>query len=159
MSDTVVKVIPVDPSHVPPMAVHRPALDLLIELVPGCEDPGIRIHRDVQYIDAGEYEEGASCPHCGHRLSFDWSPEHEAEMNWYREIVHQTEQSAEGVHTVMPCCRTQVAFEQVRFENSGFARFELVVSNPDVPYPLSSEVMRQLEKVLGCLLRQVWARY
>jgi hypothetical protein len=84
----------------------------------------VRVHRTLQYIDAG-----------------------------------RTEQSADGVRTVMPCCGVEVPFEAVRFGHSGFAVFELVVSNPDADYPLGSEVVGQLEAVLGCPLRQVWARY
>lgn len=159
MSDTVLKVVPVDPRHVPAVATQRQALHLLIRFAPKCEDPDIRIHREVQYIDAGENEEGATCPRCGHRLSFDWSPEHEAEMDWYREMVHRTEQSAEGIRTVMPCCRAEIPFEEVRFESSGFGKFEMVISNPDTPHPLSAEAMQQLEAVVGCRLRQVWAYY
>ncbi|VTR99367.1 hypothetical protein [Tuwongella immobilis] len=159
MSDTVVKVIPADPRYVPPAAVHQPALDLLIRLAPRCEDPSIRVHRKVQYVDAGEYEEGATCPHCGQHLVFNFFVEDDPPANWYREIVHQTELHAEGVPTVMPCCGAEVPFEEVRFDSSGFARFELIVSNPDTPYPLPDGAMRQLEAVVGCPLRQVWARY
>jgi hypothetical protein len=159
MSDTVVKVIPADSRHVPPVAVRQPALDLLISLAPKCEDPGIRVHRKVQYVDAGEYEEGATCPGCGQHLTFNYFVEEDKAADWYRDIVHRTERHAQGVQTEMPCCGAEVPFEQVRFDNSGFAKFELVVSNPGIPYPLPDEAMRQLEAVVGCPLRQVWARY
>ncbi len=159
MSDTVVKLVPADPRHVPPPPTHRPALDLLVQFALECEDPNVRTYHTLQYVDAGEYEEGASCPRCGHHLTFDWAPEHEAEMDWYREIVHETEERVEGVRTIMPCCGAEVLFEEVRFDSSGFAKFELVISNPAVPYPLPAEAMRQLELVLGCPLLQVWAKY
>lgn len=74
MSDTMVKVIPVDLSHIPPTHRHKPALDLLTSLAQRCEEPEIRVYEKVQYIDAGENETGAICPRCGHRLSFDCWP-------------------------------------------------------------------------------------
>src|SRR4051794_8818230 len=128
MSDIMVKLIPADPRHVPPAEAHRPAAALLRRLVPG-GDPRGPGHPRLQYIDAGEDEEGAECPRCGRQVCFDWSPEHEAEMDWFRDIVHRTERTADGVRTVMPCCGAEVPFEEVRFGNSGFAVFELVVSN------------------------------
>jgi hypothetical protein len=159
MSDVVVKVIPADPRHIPQQETHQTALNLLTRLAPGGEYPAARIHRNLQYVDAGEYEEGATCPRCARRLHFDWSAEHEAEMDWFREIVHQTEASAEGAQTKMPCCGAEALFEEVQFENSGFAMFELLISNPDIPYPLPPASIQQLESVLGCSLKQVWARY
>src|SRR5262245_35987557 len=100
MSDTVVKVIPADSRHVPPVAVRQSALDLLVRLAPRGEDPKIRVHRKVQYVDAGEYEEGATCPRCGQHLAFNYFVEEDRATDWYRDIVHRTERRAEGVPTV-----------------------------------------------------------
>jgi hypothetical protein len=158
MSDTVVKLIPLDPGHVPGADRRSAALALFVELTGGWE-PEERVHATLQYVDAGENEEGATCPNCRRRLVFDWSSEHQSEMDWYREVVHLTERSADGHKTRMPCCGAELAFSEVEFESSGFAKCELLVSNPDVDYPLPTEMLARLEDALGCQLRQIWARY
>lgn len=160
MSDTVLKLIPTDKRHIPPSATHQPALDILLRLAPNCECPRIAIYEQLQYIDAGENEEGATCPHCGQHMVFDSLLEDDAERDWFRNIVHQTEDEViDGATTVAPCCGVAVLFENVRFDYSGFAMFELSIDNPDVDYPLSDEAMQQVANVLGCSLRQIWARY
>ena len=159
VSDTVVKLIPKAQSHRPPVSVHAAALEAFVRIAPGCEDPLVRSHESLQYVDAGENEEAATCPSCRRRLIFDWSAEHEKEMHWYNDIVHATEGSAEGIRTRMPCCDAEVPFADVAFDWSGFALFELAVSNPDVDFPLEASSIASVEAIAGCALRQIWARY
>ena len=159
MSDTVLRIIPSHHQLVPPEHLHKPALRLLEAVVGDSEDPEVRVYPQLEYIDAGENEEGATCPACRVAFKFDYFREDDPYADWFRDVVHETEGGAEGYRTTMPCCGTEVLFPDVLFEASGFARFEVQVSNPDTDYPLSEQAMGQLEALLGCQLRQVWAHY
>jgi hypothetical protein len=159
MSETLLRLIPVDPRHVPPPETHQPALALLEQLVPG-EETEVRVYEKLEYMDPGEWIEAVICPRCGTRLVMDWSPEHTPYFEWYCDVVHQADQlGAESTQVVMPCCQANLPFAALRFEDAGFARFQLAIWNPDIDCPMPAEHQGQLEAVLGCGLRQVWGRY
>lgn len=159
MSDTVLKLIPIDRHYVPPQDRHQPALDLLRRLTKGWE-PEVRVHQDVEYVDAGESLNAVICPRCGIRLPMDGLPENERYADWYSDIVQEEVEKGLGkVRVIMPCCQAVVPFADLNFDDGGFARFELVVSNPGINYPLPAEHQAQIEALLSCKVRQLWARY
>ena len=54
---------------------------------------------------------------------------------------------------------TATALDRLDYEwPAGFARFVLEASNPNVS-ELPGQQMRALGRMLGCRLRQIWARY
>ena len=60
----------------------------------------------------------------------------------------------------MPCCGAVVPFTALTFDwPAGFARFRLSIDNPQVERPVATEIVRELERILGCSLTQVWALY
>jgi hypothetical protein len=156
MSDHVLKIIPTDRRHVPARETHAPALELLLELVPG-EMPEVKESEKLMYIDAGEALERIVCPRC--RSALDRYQEPIAE--WYAQIdAELAQKDVESLNVVTPCCNTNVPFEELEFEDGGIARFELVIWNPDLQeYQVPATAMGELEKVLGCSLKQVWAHY
>jgi hypothetical protein len=157
MSTHVLKIIPTDRRYVPAQETHEPALKLLEELAPG--ETEVNTYENLQYIDAGEALERIVCPRCRSALSLYKDP---AIMDWYEQIVEEdTEKGGvESVNVITPCCNANVPFEELEFEEGGFALFELAVWDPDLPeYQLPASSMAELEKALGCALKQVWAHY
>jgi hypothetical protein len=60
----------------------------------------------------------------------------------------------------MPCCDAVVPFTALTFDwPAGFARFRLSIDNPQVAYPVADKLVGELESILGCSLKQVWALY
>jgi len=156
MSDHVLKIVPTDRRYVPAPETHASALKLLLQLAPG-EMPEVRASEKLLYIDAGEALEWIVCPKCRSRLNVLEDPHQE----WCWAIEKQvSQQGVESVTVTVPCCKTSVPFGELDFEDGAIARFELVIWNPDVDeYQLPDSSMAQLEKALGCALKQVWAHY
>jgi hypothetical protein len=155
MSDHLLKVIPTDRRYLPARETHQPALKLLQEHAPG--EGEVRASEKLMYIDAGEALERIVCPRCRSILDRYKEPINE----WYSQIDEElTEKDVESLNVITPCCNASVPFEELGFEDGGIARFELVIWNPDLPdYQLPASSMAELEKVLGCSLKQVWAHY
>jgi hypothetical protein len=155
MSDHLLKVIPTDRRYLPAPETHQPALKLLQELAAG--EGEVRASEKLMYIDAGEALERIVCPRCRSALDRYEEPINE----WYSQIDEElTEKDVESLNVITPCCSASVPFEELGFEDGGIARFELVIWNPDLPdYQLPASSMAELEKVLGCSLKQVWAHY
>lgn len=155
MSDHLLKVIPTDRRYLPAPETHQPALKLLQDLAPG--EGEVRASEKLMYIDAGEALERIVCPRCRSALDRYEEPINE----WYSQIDEElTEKDVESLNVITPCCSASVPFEELGFEDGGIAHFELVIWNPDLPdYQLPASSMAELEKVLGCSLKQVWAHY
>jgi hypothetical protein len=155
MSDHVLKVIPADRRYLPARETHAPALKLLQELAPG--EGEVRSSEKLMYIDAGEALEKIVCPRCRSALDVYKEPVSE----WYSQIDEElTQNDVESLNVVTPCCNASVPFSELEFEDGGIARFEIVIWNPDLPeYRVPASSMAELETVLGCSLKQVWAHY
>ena len=155
MSDHILKIIPADRRHVPPPEAHGPALSLLEQLAPG--EAEVQVSEKLLYIDAGEALEWIVCPRCRTRLNRYQEPNAE----WYAQVDEELSRSdVESLTVKVPCCKADVPFSELELEDGGFARFEIAIWNPDVgEYQLPASSMTQLEEVLGCPLRQVWAHY
>ena len=55
--------------------------------------------------------------------------------------------------------RAKAAKAATRPSGAGFATFELQVMDPEIDYPMSSEMQSKVEAARGYPLKQVWARY
>jgi hypothetical protein len=157
MSDYMLKIIPTDCRYVPARETHEPARELLEELLDAETD--VRVYENLQYIDAGEALETIVCPRCISVLSLYKEP---AIMDWYDQIAEEEAEkgSVESLNVITPCCNANVPFEELEFKEGGFALFELAVTDPDLPdRELPPSSIAELEKALGCALKQVWAHY
>lgn len=156
MSDYVLKIIPTDRRYLPDPQTYAPALKLLLRVAPG-EMPEARASEKLRYIDAGDHLERIVCPRCGSQLSAFEDPHRE----WCWQLGEElAKRDVEAVTAIVPCCNVSVFATELEFQDGGFARFELVIWNPDLSkLEVPASGMAQLETLLGCTLRQVWARY
>ncbi len=59
--------------------------------------------------------------------------------------------------TITPCCASNVSLNDLVYEwPAGFARFSLEALNPNIR-DLEGEVLRDLEAILSCQLKRIWA--
>lgn len=164
MSETVLKIIPIDQDYVPSPAQQANALARLRELVPfGMHEA--RVYDDLTFIDQGEYCEAVLCPSCAGRVAVDPCSGSDLARDWYYGLIETitAEAPARTCKTTTPCCGTSVSFTTLRFHfPAGFACFELSVTDPctaDERTDLTSQQLAELETVLGCKLMQFDARY
>lgn len=161
MSDDVLKLIPQDRLFVPDRDRHAEALQMLEALFPDGEQCEVKTFDAPEFIDCGQNFEAVICSACGGRLELDPFTEGDPGTAWWYAVQDQAvNEPLVDVQTTMPCCGERVAFADLDFDwPAGFARFELVIWNPNVADNLDDASLANFERVLGCNLRQVRARY
>ena len=160
----------------PDACTHQQAVQRLEEFFTEHEGVSVRIYPHLEFIDQGENLEAIICPSCAARLVIDYFNEDDPIREWWDQAnleadVHHGEDVFElnpGAGCRMPCCQAEVKFIDLEFDwPGGFARFELTIDNPQVERPidnpqsdtLTPAQLHELEAILGCQLRLIWARY
>jgi hypothetical protein len=152
------KVFPAEPTHVPPSHLHQQAVEYLERLYPRGDEVEVRVYDVVTFIDQGSNLEAIICPSCGTRMTIEDGP---GRSWWDDRSDRLNEGSAEAISmSGIPCCGATVKAVDLLFDwPAGFARFELSVLNPNVSGDLSAAHLADLESILKCKLRHVWAHY
>jgi hypothetical protein len=137
---------------------HRRQLE---QLLPEGEDCRVKVNDRVEFIDQGENLSSVACPACGRVTRHIYGGPDESLHEWMSDLIERTrEENVLVITTPMPCCGAVVPFTALTFDwPAGFARFRLMIDNPQVGYPVAEEIVRELEGILGCSLKQVWAHY
>lgn len=151
MSDNVLRLIPVDPNFVPDSGAADRARKLLAAFVPGAAQVTIDARDDVSFIDQGANFESVSCCSCGSPIDLEW---------WQGALEKAMEGRCRDLAVTPPCCSKQASLNDLRYvKPAGFARFTLEAMNPNRSEDLDPKQVQQLESLLGCTLRQIWAAY
>ncbi|MGE5549820.1 MAG: hypothetical protein ACM3ZC_04710 [Bacteroidota bacterium] len=150
MSDSVLKVIPMESKFMPTQEAQDRAEEFFSSLFPEADEISIDISEEVIFVDQGENLERVLCPACGATL----------EMDWWVEVMNV---AAEGKFSILdvqlPCCGLKTTLNDLRYEwPAGFARFVMEARNPGA-CELDDQSKQQLESILGCKLRIVNALY
>lgn len=155
MSDTFLKLVPLDPNFVPGTHEQAEAVALLSAAFPDGEDVEAEVYDTVTFIDNGENTEAIVCTVCGRSL--DFADELAAEvMGQLNDAIDAGSISTQTI--TMPCCGAIVAATSLRFDwPVGFARFELSIRNPNADRPIPDEVRQRLEVAIGAPLLEIWA--
>ena len=151
MSDTFLRLIPVDPTTVPDSAAADKARTLLAGFVPDASQVTIDVRDDVSFIDQGANFESVGCSSCGAPVDLEW---------WQAALEKAMEGRCRDLTVTPPCCGKQASLNDLRYvKPAGFARFTLEAMNPNRTEDLEPKEVQQLESLLGCKLRQIWAQY
>ena len=151
MSDNYLKLIPSDPQWVPDPLAAEKARRLLEKIVPKSDEVTLDVRDHVGFVDQGSNFESVGCPSCGANLEVDW---------WQRELERAMEANCVDLSTTPPCCGRGTSLNDLRYVwPAGFAKFSLEAMNPNRSGDLDPVELRQLEDLLGCKLRQIWAHY
>ena len=148
MSDNILKLIPTQPEYVPDKDAQFAAQELLGRFVGSEHEVLAYTTQQVEFVDAGANFDSLSCPACGQLISGEW---------WSAAMSKANESAFTHLNVVTPCCQTQTSLNDLNYNwAQGFARFVLQVRNSGIA-TLDKFVLNQLETILGCKLRVIWA--
>ena len=151
MSDNVLRLIPLEPEWVPDPQVGENARRLLQRLLPEASQVTIEVQDHVGFVDQGANFESVGCPACGASLDVGW---------WQAAMEKAMESQFADLAVSPPCCGARTSLNDLRYVwPAGFARFSLEAMNPNRSGDLDPAEIGQLEALLGCKLRQIWAHY
>ena len=148
MSVNFLRLIPDNPEYIPPLALQLQARDMLMCFIPDADEVCVYTTDEVEHIDAGANFEKVACPACGTTLDLEW---------WMQEM-DRTYQETHFADLLVdtPCCQTTQSLNDLCYEApAGFARFVLEVRNPNGD--IDAQQIHQLEAVVQCSLRKIWA--
>jgi hypothetical protein len=150
MSDYLLRVIPTRPEYVPNGSARQQAQRLLqTHVEPGCVVI-VRITDETMFVDAGGNFQNITCSICGRRIADEW-------WSAAMDQAHQSHFSCLDVIT--PCCQSRTSLNSLTYNwPQGFARFILEAPNPGIN-SLNPKTICDLEKILECTLRIIWAHY
>jgi hypothetical protein len=104
--------------------------------------------QSVEFVDPGENFECVKCSRCGEEIT-DWT---------MQEIDRACEGGFQGLNVRTPCCSLETSLNDLSFIwPAGFARFRIEFWNSNLGQ-VRPQVVRKVEKALGCQLRQIWDR-
>ncbi len=122
---------------------------MLALYVPLADEVTLVVSPAVEFIDHGGNFERVECSRCGAALKEDW---------WSDAMDAAYETRFANLLTNVPCCGETVSLNDLRYVMpAGFARFVLTARNPG--RGCTSDEILNLEQVVGCKLRVIWARY
>ena len=157
MSTIYLRVIPTSPSFVPNAEAQLRARKLFEQLIEGADELQTIVTEEIEFVDAGGNLPTIRCPHCKSDLN-DW---------WMVAVDKAYESHFRDLNLQLPCCGATRSLNDLDYEYPvGFARFMLQARDPHLligftPHKkrdLSDSDMQQLEQILGCSLRRIWAR-
>lgn len=150
MSDSILRIIPSEPTFVPSIDAQQGGASLVREAFPHADDVSVRIEDDVTFVDAGENFDAVFCPQCKSELEQD---------GWADAMERAASTGFLDLDVPLPCCGESTSLNDLRYEMpQGFARFVIDVVNPetaDIPESLEA----RLGDVLGSTPRFVWTQY
>lgn len=149
MSDSVLKLIPASPKCVPDHEALKVASHLLASFFPEAEEATFESTERVRFIDPGQNLERITCPVCGGEIDMAW---------WQKAMSAAYQTHFSDLAIELPCCSATSSLNELQYDwPAGFARFVLEVRNPNGG--VQDTQLEQLEMILGCTLREIWAHY
>jgi hypothetical protein len=147
--DTFLRLVPRDPTCVPPATARERAQEILRQAVLNADDLAWQVSREVRFVDCGGNFETVTCPGCGRDLGEWWSAAMEAGH----------EQQFRDLRATTPCCGLRTTLNDLTYSMpAGFGRCVLEVQNPTID-SLPEQARRSVERSLGCPVRVIWAHY
>lgn len=146
MSDSILKLIPVDPFQ----TISEQALfdaKLYLETNVRCDFVNINWSPAPMFIDCGDMLEAIFCPNCGSAIDFSW---------WGEAMNHACETSFSSLMTILPCCKSSASLNDLDYHfPCGFACFVLEIINP--VQDIEEQTLASVQRFLGVSLRVIKA--
>jgi hypothetical protein len=143
------ELIPTIPDYVPLPASRERARARFASFVGGPWEALAVVTNQIEFISCLENFKTISCPACGAVLAIDW---------WEQAMDDAYIASRyTALDVPVPCCGALVSLNEPTYHlPQGFARFVLCACGPEITN-LQDGQMRELEDILGCKLRKIWA--
>jgi hypothetical protein len=149
MSDSILKIIPADPYFIPAENAQQAALKMLLSWLPNADIVNGTASDEVNFVDPGLNLLRVICPACGHELDM---------MDWQGLMDVAFQLQFADLMVMMSCCGAVGSLNDLHYDwPAGFARFILESLNPNGD--LDDAQFYELEQILGCALRKIWAQY
>ncbi len=150
MSDHFLVVIPADPEALLPESAVN--VRNTLAAIGGSREARVKDYGKLQFIDCGEMFEGIACPACEAAITTEqwhaWM-----DSDWHGE---------DGFHLhrhTTPCCAVDVSLNTLNYlPHQGFARWFISARNAGRG-PLTTDEVRDLERVAGISLRAIAQMY
>jgi hypothetical protein len=148
VSDTFLRLVPVDPQWTPSSDAADAAVRRLINLLPAADHVSSRSEDGVVFSDLGEYSESISCPGCRSDLGDWWADAmNEAYVSKFNDLA-----------VVTPCYATRTSLNDLVYEwPAAFGSFCLEAFNPNAA-AISDADRALLEETVGAPLRVILQR-
>jgi hypothetical protein len=161
VSDNYLRIIPVEPTLIPPEATARNAVERIGPLFPDSDEVVAKSYGHPVFIDQGANLEAIICPSCGARLPFYPADLAEHLRAWWDDIADPLDEvNVADLRVTMICCRASVLFSDLSYDwPAGVASFEISIMNPGRADGLSGSELTELQEILGCQVKQIWAHY
>jgi len=151
VSEDFLRIIPLEPGHVPARRAQDKAVAALRALLPRAKEVRAIVQDQVFFVDQGENLEEIRCPRCRARLGPEW---------WMTEMDRAGAASFSDLAVVVPCCGAATSLHDLDYDwPAGFARCVLQVREPALTGWLDDGAVARIEKALGARVRQIRARY
>lgn len=148
MSDSIFRLIPASPEHVPSEEALSAARGLLRAQLPSAQEIEEELTPEVRFVDPGENLEEIRCPACSATIAMAW---------WITAMDEAHRTAFRNLTVLPPCCGQTTTLNDLTYLwPAGFARFSLEVLNPGIP-DLPPGALAELETVLGTRLRLIRA--
>jgi hypothetical protein len=149
MSENVLKIIPMKGDYAPSVRQQVQARDLISDFLPNAEAIVVELTNSIEFVDQGTNFEQVKCPLCHSILSIDW---------WQETMDRAYSMHFDNLAIETPCCASSTSLNDLDYEwPAGFSRFKIEIRSPRSE--LTEKLFADLESLLGCKLRQIWAHY
>ena len=146
MSDNFLYLIPEEPNYIPESKSSELALSLLKSFSDDHVEVKAIVFNEINFIDPGQNFKSVSCPNCGSDISDSWQSLMDAS---YADKF-------KDLDILTPCCGTESSLNSLVYKwPAGFAKYVLKAYNPPHKNWLGQSVINNLEKILGCNIRQI----
>ena len=162
MSDQVLKLIPEDKNFLPDREPAEKARTLLEDFFPDGEQAEIAFSDSVKFIDGGENLERITCALCNKTTEINPFQENDVGAAWWYALDATLSGMPDlnSLEVKMPCCGQLNKVQDIDFAGAaGFSKFELCIWNPHSANGISEAQVSELQKLLNCKLKQIWAHY
>lgn len=148
MSDTLLKIIPTEPSYVPD-GLSESRGKVYLEKFFGANHVEFIQTQDVAFIDPGQNFEKIFCDICDSEIDSEY---------WGEKVDSASLNKFGDLTFLSPCCGNRTSLNSLRYEwPAGFARFSIQITNPKVE--LSNQNIQELKVILNTPLRILQAHY
>ena len=150
MSDSYIRIIPVEPAFIPTKRAQKAAATILRAAAPKADEVTSEADEQISFRDAGGNFDRVGCPACGKEIAVDtWQEWMDADCS--------DDGGFRLAPLITPCCKRSSTLNDLAYDMpQGFSRYELRATNIDKRLPAT--VLKKLEGVLGCKLRVIHQR-
>ncbi|HEU5375727.1 MAG TPA: hypothetical protein VFV38_09830 [Ktedonobacteraceae bacterium] len=150
MSTNLLILIPTEPTYRPESVGAKRAQALLHTYFSQTAEASVSLSEEVAFIATGGNLERVLCPCCQSVLDEQW---------WIAAMERAyNETRFADLIVALPCCGRVSSLNDLQYDwPTGFARFQLHVRDPS--NEIDEATFQELERILACSLRKIWAHF